>query len=176
MLIAFLGPSLRCTYSLRASQEGVILTAMFLGIMAGSPLWGFVSDAFGRKLALRISSLLCLLATVLTALAPAYAVVVFAATMSGVGVSGAVVAFSLYAELTPTKIRAMGMVGVELSWTIGAVRACRVRALDSHACESRALVCAHTSTVSHPDPARSERRSWRPSLRRAHSCPRAGVP
>ena len=44
MLLAILGPAVQCLWSLSASEEAMIATVVFIGMMLGSPVWGFFCD------------------------------------------------------------------------------------------------------------------------------------
>ncbi len=49
MLLSILGPVLQCEWQLESWQEALISTAVFGGIIIGSPLCGWFADTHGRK-------------------------------------------------------------------------------------------------------------------------------
>ena len=44
MLLAVLGPAVQCLWLLSNYEEAMIATVVFVGMMLGSPVWGFVCD------------------------------------------------------------------------------------------------------------------------------------
>ncbi|OON19640.1 hypothetical protein X801_04492, partial [Opisthorchis viverrini] len=48
LLLSILGPALRCNWLLSSEEIAAITTVVFAGFLIGSPIWGFVSDRFGR--------------------------------------------------------------------------------------------------------------------------------
>ena len=42
MLLAILGTAVQCLWSLSAYEEAMIATVVFVGMMLGSPVWGFL--------------------------------------------------------------------------------------------------------------------------------------
>ena len=49
MLLSILGPVLMCEWRLESWQEASISTAVFAGIILGSPFFGWFADVYGRK-------------------------------------------------------------------------------------------------------------------------------
>ncbi|KAJ0744775.1 putative major facilitator superfamily domain, MFS transporter superfamily [Helianthus annuus] len=49
MLLSFVGPAMKPEWGLSASQESLISTVAFGGMLVGAYSWGRVSDAYGRK-------------------------------------------------------------------------------------------------------------------------------
>lgn len=53
--IGFVVPSVKCEIAITASEQGVLLSMGFLGIVASSHLWGFLTDTWGRKRSLQLA-------------------------------------------------------------------------------------------------------------------------
>lgn len=121
LLLAFIGPSVRCEWGVSDFQAASMTTIVFAGMSVGSVCWGAVADRFGRKLSLLISTAIILLAGMACSIANSFELLLFLRLLVGVGVSGAHVAFSLLVEWMPPRVR--GRVGIALSmwWSLGAV-------------------------------------------------------
>lgn len=49
MILSFIGPQLRSEWQLSSTQESLLSTVVFAGMLLGSYTWGLVSDNYGRK-------------------------------------------------------------------------------------------------------------------------------
>ena len=49
MLLSFVGPAIQPEWGLTSSEESLISTVAFFGMLVGAYLWGVVSDSYGRK-------------------------------------------------------------------------------------------------------------------------------
>lgn len=49
MLLSFVGPAIQPEWGLSSSQESLISTVAFAGMLIGAYSWGVVSDSYGRK-------------------------------------------------------------------------------------------------------------------------------
>lgn len=121
LLLAFIGPSVRCEWGISDFQAASITTVVFAGMSVGSVCWGAVADRYGRKYSLVASTGIILVAGMACSVAPSFEILLALRMLVGVGVSGAHVAFSLLVEWMPPRIR--GRVGIALSmwWSLGAV-------------------------------------------------------
>eukprot|EP01101_Sappina_pedata_P005667 TRINITY_DN2650_c0_g1_i1.p1 TRINITY_DN2650_c0_g1~~TRINITY_DN2650_c0_g1_i1.p1 ORF type:complete len:118 (-),score=28.34 TRINITY_DN2650_c0_g1_i1:108-461(-) len=50
MLLSFLSRSVRCEWDLTSTQEAMISTVVFIGMLVGAWLWGQISDNYGRRM------------------------------------------------------------------------------------------------------------------------------
>lgn len=119
MLLSFLGPAVACEWGLSPSQEAALSTSVFVGMAFGGFLWGAASDAFGRRAAFFVPSLLTFVAGVLSAAAPNFAVLVLLRALVGLGLGGGPVAFALFVEFAPSPSRGRALVAVQAFWTLG---------------------------------------------------------
>ena len=61
MILSVLGPVLQCsTWKVTKSQLAVLTTMVFFAMGITSPIWGVISDAYGRRRSIMISSALLL--------------------------------------------------------------------------------------------------------------------
>ena len=49
MLISFVGPEVKSKWGLSSSEESLLSTFVFAGMLVGAYSWGLVSDNYGRR-------------------------------------------------------------------------------------------------------------------------------
>lgn len=49
MILSFVGPALKSKWSLSSSEESLITTVVFAGMLLGAYSWGLLSDNYGRR-------------------------------------------------------------------------------------------------------------------------------
>lgn len=49
MLLSFVGPTVKSEWGLSSSEEGLLTTVVFAGMLLGAYLWGLISDNYGRR-------------------------------------------------------------------------------------------------------------------------------
>lgn len=47
--MGFVVPSAKCEFEITSGQQGILLSMGFMGIVASSHFWGFMTDTWGRK-------------------------------------------------------------------------------------------------------------------------------
>ena len=93
-------PSMTVDLRTSASSVQLTLTAFLVGIALGQLIFGPLSDRFGRMTPLVVGSLLCLVASAVTALAPTVEVLVAARFAQGVtGAAGMVIGRAIISDL-----------------------------------------------------------------------------
>ena len=103
-LVAQLGPQWHLTYG----QSAIILLSGGVGAIISAPIWGSLSDTWGRKRQLVAGYLICAFGAGMISLIPDHAWVLFAALrfVVGFGLSAASVpALTMIVEITPTRFR-----------------------------------------------------------------------
>lgn len=53
--MGFVVPSAKCEIEITERQQGILLSIGFLGIVASSHIWGFLTDTWGRKKSLQLA-------------------------------------------------------------------------------------------------------------------------
>ncbi|CAK9187662.1 unnamed protein product, partial [Ilex paraguariensis] len=48
MILSFVGPTVQSVWGLSSSEESMISTVVFAGMLIGAFLWDFLSDTYGR--------------------------------------------------------------------------------------------------------------------------------
>jgi len=119
MLLSFIGPEVHCQWDVSGLQEATLTSVVFVGMMVGSQVWGAVADTHGRKTAFLASVVFTSVFAVATALAPNYAALVALRTLSGVGMGGFHVPFTLLAEFIPPGMRGQILMTTIFFWTVG---------------------------------------------------------
>ena len=107
-IVGFLVAVLAPEWGLTFGQSSIVLLSAGLGAIVGSLMWGAFSDAYGRRLALIISSVICGVASIGIAVLPEGAWRLFAALrfVIGFGIAGAATpTLALIVEYTPTRFR-----------------------------------------------------------------------
>ncbi|RVE65799.1 hypothetical protein OJAV_G00119980 [Oryzias javanicus] len=121
MILSILGPELHCEWSLPSYQVALITSVVFIGMGFGSPVWGNVSDKYGRKVGLTICMCWTFYYGILSAFAPIYGWLLALRGFVGLGIGGAPQSVTLYSEFLPVKARGICIVLIGAFWAIGAV-------------------------------------------------------
>ncbi|XP_024154455.1 synaptic vesicle 2-related protein [Oryzias melastigma] len=121
MILSILGPELHCEWSLPSYQVALITSVVFIGMGFGSPVWGNVSDKYGRKVGLTICMCWTLYYGILSAFAPIYGWLLALRGFVGLGIGGAPQSVTLYSEFLPVKARGICIVLIGAFWAVGAV-------------------------------------------------------
>ncbi|MBV9323558.1 MAG: MFS transporter [Chloroflexi bacterium] len=99
-------PGFSKEFGLDPGQAGAVAAAGNFGLLIGAIVFSQVADRFGRKPIFQVVLLCYALGSLLSGLAPNYAVLVSARFLAGLGIGAEFpVAFALLAELTPRKWR-----------------------------------------------------------------------
>ncbi|XP_065831112.1 synaptic vesicle 2-related protein-like [Oscarella lobularis] len=104
-LLVIVSPEVRCEFSFSALEECFITTVAFCGMICGSPIWGSLSDKYGRKKSLILCMVALFLATLFSCFAKNYAYLLVSWGLIGLSVSGTPMATPFYSELLPAKHR-----------------------------------------------------------------------
>ncbi|MEM8696417.1 MAG: MFS transporter [Pseudomonadota bacterium] len=117
-------------FGLDAGEIGMLISAIFLGMIPGSLIWGKLSTVLGRRNCLVLSIGLYAIFPVISALAPSYEFLWWTRFFAGVVLSGAlVVSFPLFMELLPVNVRGRATVLLSAGWPVGTLVAVGVTAL-----------------------------------------------
>jgi MFS family permease len=115
---------LRRDFALGGFEQGLLVSLVPLGAMAGGLLAGRMADAVGRRRALMLIAGLFIAATVLAATAPSFGVLLAARAVTGVAVGAVSSTAPLYlSEIAPPEARGRLVTLNQLMVTIGIVAA-----------------------------------------------------
>ena len=119
MLLSFIGPAVRCYWKLSPVKESIMSAVVFLGMMVGAYVWGYVSDKYGRRTGFLATAAATFLFGLASAFAPSFAWLVLFRCFVGFGLGGVPVAFTLFLEFVPSANRGKWLVTMESFWTVG---------------------------------------------------------
>lgn len=128
--LSLLLPILRDEWGLSTGQQEILGTILFLGMMLGSMVSGYLSDNYGRRLTLTFASLIQFLMGVGSMLAPEFYTLLAFRSLFGFTIGITIpIASVLVTEITPVRIRGIGIVLLSLGLTIGSVYGCMIALL-----------------------------------------------
>ncbi|XP_013412719.1 putative transporter SVOPL [Lingula anatina] len=119
LLLAVLGPVLRCEWLLEEVQVAFITTAVFIGMFLGAPGWGKCGDTYGRWPMLLLVGLWISFFGFLSSFSPVYGWILVLRALVGFGIGGASQAFTILAEYLPRKHRAKTLIIYHIFWATG---------------------------------------------------------
>lgn len=124
LLISFALPAVVQEWNLSATQSGFLLTAIFVGMLAGAWVWGRLSDKLGRKVGFIATIAIDSIFGLLSAFSPSFIWLVILRALTGFGVGGTLpVDYSIFAEYLPAQKRGRYLVLLEAFWALGSILA-----------------------------------------------------
>lgn len=124
LLISFALPSIAQEWNLSTAQKGLLGTAIFLGMLAGAWVWGYLSDRIGRKAGFMGTVAIDSVFGLLSAFAPSFGWLIALRALTGFGVGGTLpVDYSIFAEYLPAQKRGRYLVLLEAFWALGSILA-----------------------------------------------------
>ena len=119
MVISILGPVLLCEWGITVYEEALATTVVFLGFFVGSPIAGWISDKYGRRFGLILSSTWVTVAGILSALAPNFYWLIIFRFLVGFGIGGEPQAITYFAEFLPNQSRGRCIVLTDVFFVSG---------------------------------------------------------
>lgn len=130
MIIVFSSGAIAADFNLDTAQTGSLISAMFLGMIPGSLMWGKLVGTLGRKRSLMISIGLYGIFPLLSAVSTSFEMLWAVRFVCGVVLSGAlVVTFPYFEELVPVSVRGKATVYLSAGWPVGVLVAIGVTTL-----------------------------------------------
>lgn len=130
LILTYNAGDLATNLQIDAAQVGIVISALFLGMIPGSLLWGPISDRIGRKATCAWSFAGYGVITLLSSLAPNFETLAAARFLSGFLFSGVfTITFPYFEELLPVKSRGKAAVYLAAGWPIGILAALGVTVL-----------------------------------------------
>ncbi|XP_035025758.1 solute carrier family 22 member 7-like [Hippoglossus stenolepis] len=115
--------TLATEWDLVCSRKGMnkaTATAFFIGVMCGAPLFGFLSDRFGRRPLLLASYVSSMTFALLSAFSTSYIIFVIMRFFTGMSLAGiSIISIVLNVEWFSIKYRTFSGIIISLDWTIG---------------------------------------------------------
>ena len=121
MILSVLSPALECSnWKVTKTQLASLTTAVFVAMTLTSPIWGLISDTYGRRKSLIISSTLLFIFGLGTAFSPTYTWLLIFRFLCGCFISCMPQCITLFLEYVPSRTRGKSNVGLALVWSLGA--------------------------------------------------------
>ena len=119
-VMPFAMPTLSKLWHVDAGLQGWALTASLIGVLAGSPLLGYIGDRYGRKAAILLGSVIYGVTTLTVIWQHGYWVVIALRFCTGIGIGGLMPnTIALNSELSPKRLRATLVVLMFTGVTLG---------------------------------------------------------
>ncbi len=130
LMLTYVAGDLATNLQVGMTQVGIAISALFLGMIPGSIVWGPISDRIGRKATCAWSFAGYGVFTLLSCFAPNFETLSAARFVSGLLFSGVfTVTFPYFEELLPVKARGRATVYLAAGWPIGILAALGTAAL-----------------------------------------------
>ncbi|KAG8012306.1 Synaptic vesicle glycoprotein 2B [Nibea albiflora] len=124
LCVSFLLPTARCDLLLSSSDMGLLTASIFLGMMVGGYLWGYLADQRGRRRILVVSLTVNGVFGGLASVAPWFWLFLLLRFISGIGVGGSIpVIFSYFSEFMPRLRRGAMISALATFWMAGNILA-----------------------------------------------------
>ncbi|XP_050218440.1 organic cation/carnitine transporter 7-like [Mercurialis annua] len=121
MILSFVGPAVNAQWALSSSQESLLTSAVFAGMLLGAYSWGLISDNYGRRKAILGSTILTCGAGLLSTFSPNYTSLMIFRCLVGIGLGGGPVFLCWFLEFVPASNRGKWMVVHSIFWTLGTI-------------------------------------------------------
>ncbi|KAL0346835.1 UNVERIFIED_CONTAM: Organic cation/carnitine transporter 7 [Sesamum calycinum] len=118
-LLSFIGPALESEWSLSPTEESLLSTAVFGGMLVGSYFLGFIADAYGRRMGIQGVAVITFAAGLVSAFSPDYKLLVLLRFFVGFGAAGGHVYAAWFLEFIPSSNRGAWMLVMMCSWILG---------------------------------------------------------
>ncbi|XP_017292502.1 synaptic vesicle glycoprotein 2B [Kryptolebias marmoratus] len=119
LCVSFLLPTARCDLRLSSSDMGLLTASIFLGMMVGGYMWGYLADLRGRRRVLVVSLTVNGAFGGLASVAPWFWLFLLLRFISGIGVGGSIpVIFSYFSEFMP-RVRRGAMISALATFWMG---------------------------------------------------------
>jgi len=120
LILIYSSGAIAAEFNLKTGEIGWLISAIFLGMIPGSLVWGKLISSLGRKKCLMMSVGLYFIFPLLSANAGSYEMLWWVRFFAGTVLVGAlVVSFPLFMELLPVKVRGKATVLLSAGWPIG---------------------------------------------------------
>lgn len=124
LCVSFLLPTARCDLQLTSSDMGLLTASIFLGMMVGGYMWGYLADQRGRCRVLVVSLSVNGVFGALASVAPSFWFFLLLRFISGIGVGGSIpVIFSYFSEFMPRLRRGTMISALATFWMAGNILA-----------------------------------------------------
>ncbi|PHU15122.1 Organic cation/carnitine transporter 7 [Capsicum chinense] len=121
MILSFIGPAVKSQWGLSSTQETLITTVVFAGMLIGAYFWGILADNYGRRQAFFSHCKVNVFLFQIGSFSPNYISLLILRMLVGIGLGGGPVYGSWFLEFMPSRNRGIWMVIYSTFWTIGTI-------------------------------------------------------
>jgi MFS transporter, putative metabolite:H+ symporter len=122
LMLALALPLIAEDFALGDSSRTLLVSAVFIGMLAGSLCWGPVADRIGRRRGFVVTVGIFSVFGVASVFAPSVEWLVVCRVLAGFGLGGAIpLDFSMFAEYLPRRERGRWLVLLEAWWGVGTI-------------------------------------------------------
>ena len=120
--MSYAAPELIRSWHFPASELGPVFSAGLVGMAVGGPLFGYIGDHYGRRVAIILSTVVYGLFSLLMAVAPDLQIMLALRFISGVGLGGLLPnTVALNAEFAPRRLRATLIIVMFMGLAVGGI-------------------------------------------------------
>ena len=120
MILSVIAPALECSdWNVTPTQVASLTTFVFVAMMITSPIWGWISDAYGRRRSLIISSVILFLLGLTTAFSPTFTWLIVLRFMCGCCISCMPQCVTILLEYLPSNARGKANLVMTMIWAFG---------------------------------------------------------
>eukprot|EP00760_Papus_ankaliazontas_P020407 PhM_4_TR18430/c0_g1_i4/m.28864 len=124
LLLTFIKEHIKDEFDANALQLSMVSSFVFAGMFFGASATGVISDSWGRRWAFTFTTIITVIASLLSSLAPNIAIFILLRFFVGVGLGGSHVAFALYIEYLPASSRSLQLTFIQSFWIGGVFLQC----------------------------------------------------
>jgi AAHS family 4-hydroxybenzoate transporter-like MFS transporter len=120
--LSIAAPAILREWKLQPKEMGIVFSMTFAGLLAGSLIYGWMGDRFGRKTTIIVGALNFSIPVLLTIWASSVQELIVLRVVGGIGMGGVVpIAYTLVSEYAPRRMRSTVTVITNAGYGLGAV-------------------------------------------------------
>eukprot|EP01103_Thecamoeba_quadrilineata_P008739 TRINITY_DN18469_c0_g1_i1.p1 TRINITY_DN18469_c0_g1~~TRINITY_DN18469_c0_g1_i1.p1 ORF type:complete len:514 (-),score=83.61 TRINITY_DN18469_c0_g1_i1:8-1549(-) len=121
LMISYISPAARCEWDLTTTEESLITTVLFFGMLLGAWFWGLLSDHYGRRLGFISSNFLLLFGALVSAYSGTYWILLISRVTVGFALPGSTLTMALLVEYLSSKYRVQIILLLQMFWAVGCI-------------------------------------------------------
>jgi MFS family permease len=120
---SMLGGALACDWQVTVGEQTAVFVVVFVFMFVGSSFFGILADRLGRRRVCLIAICVTFAFGLLSAFSANIWMMYATRGMCAFGIGGVHLAITMFAEFSPSKTRARGILLLELFWAVGTILA-----------------------------------------------------
>eukprot|EP00931_Biecheleriopsis_adriatica_P027562 TRINITY_DN16565_c0_g2_i1.p1 TRINITY_DN16565_c0_g2~~TRINITY_DN16565_c0_g2_i1.p1 ORF type:complete len:470 (-),score=70.91 TRINITY_DN16565_c0_g2_i1:57-1466(-) len=131
LVLSSIASSLRADWGLSGTEEGTLMSAVYLGVLVGNAASGYIGDSFGRRRAVLVCFPIICCCSILSAFAQNFWQLLFLRLLVGLGFgSGQPSAVAILMEVSPLRYRTLNQFLAQVAFAVGELYCCLLIFLD----------------------------------------------